>query len=534
MITTMNSMKKIFLLLFLTLASAMAQTNSFYNVKDFGAKGDGLTIDTKPLQEAIDKCANQGGTVLFPPGKYLTGSLVLKNNVDIYLQNGATILGSTNLKDYESHQPEIKSYNDIFLKYSIFYAEDAENISIRGEGTIDGQGEAFKVTTKEKPDRYKNRPFVFRFVECKNIKIEGITLRNSAMWMQQYLACEELYIHGIKVFNHANQNNDMMDIDGCKNVIISDCFGDTDDDGITLKSTSPAVTENVSITNCVVSSHCNAIKLGTESTGGFKNITISNIVVKPSQVRTKIYGLPNGISGITLSTVDGGAMQGVTISNIQIDGAAVPIFLRLGNRARKYSGDAPDPTVGSMKDIIIDGITAENAGSTGCSIVGIPNHRIENVSLSNIKISFEGGVKEKADVEIPELEKDYPESTMWGNLPAYGFYIRHAEGISFNNVELDFEKDDSRPAVIMDDVSGIQINELKARISKEALSLIEVNSGNDIFIRNSSASGKAKHFLSVKNSSSKNIYLSGDDFRNMKEPVKQEKAGQVNLSENIR
>ena len=442
--------------LLLFLVNITAQTNGLFNVTDFGAIGDGNRINTKEIQHAIDKASEKGGVVLIPPGKFVTGSLELKSNVTINVMKGATILGSTDLTDYEEHIPELKSYNDVFLRYSLFYAEKQSNISIIGKGTIDGQGSAFKRKTKKKPERYMNRPYVIRFVECDHVTVEGVTMRNSAMWMQQYLACEYLTIRGITVYNHANYNNDMMDIDGCKNVIISDCFGDTDDDGITLKSTSDRITENVTITNCVVSSHCNAIKMGTESIGGFKNITISSIVVKPSESKTKIYGFHGGISGITLGLVDGGILDGVLIDNIRIDGPQVPIYLRLGNRGRTIRKNMPKPPVGIFRNVTINNVIATNTGQIGCSITGLKGHPIENVSLSNIQITFKGGITEKVDPNVPELEEHYPESNMYGILPAYGFYVRHVNNITFSNIDLRLENKDIRADFLFEDVSELK------------------------------------------------------------------------------
>lgn len=515
----MNKEIKIVLQIILMVSSisilAFAQHADVFNVKDFGAVGDGVTLETKSIQQAIDKCAGSGGCVYFPAGKYLTGSLELKSNVGIYIQKGATILGSTKLGDYFPRVPHLKSYNDHFLKYSLFYAEKAENISIRGDGTIDGQGSYFKVKTKVKPDRYLNRPFIIRFVSCKNAKVEDLTLQNSAMWMQQYLACEELTIRGIKVFNHANQNNDMMDIDGCKNVIISDCLGDTDDDGITLKSTSPAVTENVAITNCIISSHCNAIKLGTESTGGFKNIVISNIIVKPSENKTCIFGLPAGICGIALTNVDGGILDGVTISNIRIDGAEVPIFLRLGNRARKYAEDVPVPKVGTFKNVSINNAIVTNAGTTGCSITGIPGYNIENVSLNNISITLKGkGTIEESNKVIPELEENYPESTMWGSLPSYGFFIRHAKNILLQNIELKYINKELRPAIFCDDVAELNINLLRAECDSEAKSLLDFTGVRNAAVSSSKSTSQTKLFLNIAGDENQNIMLTGNDFSN--------------------
>ena len=450
----MKIIRTFFVVLFC--ATLNAQTNGIYNIVDFGAVGNGEKVNTIEIQKAIEQAAKTGGIVLIPPGKFVTGSLVLKSSVTINIMKGATVLGSKNLSDYKEHIPKLKSYNDLFLKYSLFYAEKKNSISIIGEGTIDGQGSAFPRKTKKKFERYMNRPYIIRFVECKNIKIEGVTMQNSAMWMQQYLACEFLTIHNIKVFNHVNYNNDMMDIDGCKNVVISDCFGDTDDDAITLKSTSNKITENVTITNCVVSSHCNAIKMGTESIGGFRNIAISNIVVKPSAVKNNISGYPEGISGITLAMVDGGILDGVLINNIRIDGPQVPIYLRLGNRGRTIRKGIGKPGVGIFRNVSINNVIATNTGQFGCSITGLPGYPIENISLSNIQITFIGGITKKVNANIPELEKHYPESDMFGILPSYGFFIRHVKNITFSNVELRLENKDIRPANIFKDIDGLK------------------------------------------------------------------------------
>ncbi len=533
----MNNFNKLFYTIcfaFLLGTETSAQMKSFYNIVDFGAKGDGLALNTRAIQDAVDKCSEEGGTVIIPPGKFLTGSIELKNNVDIYIQNGAEILGSTNISDYVERKPKFDSYNDVFLKHSLFYAESVENISVRGEGIINGQGETYKVSTRIKPDRYKNRPFVFRFVECKNIRIENLTMMNSAMWMQQYLACEDLFISGIKVYNHANQNNDMMDIDGCKNVVISGCLGDTDDDGITLKSTSPRITENVTITNCVLSSHCNAFKFGTESTGGFKNITVSNLVIKPSSRETTIYGLPKGTSGITLATVDGGIVENINISNVIMDGPEVPIFLRLGNRARKFKEDIHEPGIGIFKNVLISNVIAVNAGKTGCSITGIPGNYISNVTLRNISISFAGGGKNTHEIKnVPELENQYPEGTMWNELPAYGFFIRHVNNLKISDIELSSENKDERSAIIMEDVSEIKIDGLTTKIRNDKVSAIAVSLGKNIIISNSSVAGNAESFVRVIDRETKNVFLYNNDTRNSKKIINQKMANQVKVISNI-
>ncbi len=471
-------MKTAILFVILIPSFLRAQTGTAVNVTQFGARGDGVTLNTAAIQHGIDSVSLKGGTLYFPPGSYLTGSLYLKSNVCIWIETGATILGSGNILDYDSHIPNLRSYNDAFLRYSLFYSEGEKNISIVGRGTIDGQGALFKVKTKKKPARYEDRPFIIRFVECKNVVVSGVTMKNSAMWMQQYLACDQLRIEGISVFNHANQNNDMMDIDGCKNVIISGCYGDTDDDGIVLKSTSEFPDENISVSNCVVSSHCNALKLGTESIGGFKNISISNIIVKPSIVDSAIFGCPGGISGITITEVDGGTLDGVSVSGVVMDGPRVPIFIRLGDVGRGVAGSQGKNAIGKLENVSIRDVLATNVKSIGCSITGLPGHPVKGITLSGIRITFAGGVLSDTSLGLPdELASHYPEGTMWGELPAYGFFVRHAEDISFSNVELRYRRRDERPPVYCDDVNGFKAAGISAELPSgriEVFKLINV------------------------------------------------------------
>jgi hypothetical protein len=488
-----------------------------YNVLDYGAKGDGTTLNTLAIQKTIDACSKTGGVVIFPAGKFLTGTIYFKNNVTIYLQKGAVILGSINLKDYPENLPEYQFYRRGKIKRSLFYAENCENIAIRGEGTIDGQGALIKKSNGEAAKSYGERPHVIWMIKSKNVRIEGIKLQNSALWMQHYIACEKLYIHNIEVYNHSNKNNDMMDINGCKDVIISDCIGDTDDDGITLKSTHAMPNENITITNCIISSHCNAIKCGTESNAGFKNITISNCIIRPSKDKDPIYGEPEGISGIALEVVDGAQMNGISISNIVIDGPQVPLFIRLGNRARAYDESLPKPSVGSIENITISNLTAFNADLHGSSITGIPGHSVKNITLDNIRIFYKGGgTIQDANRIIPELEEDYPDAIMFDYLSSYGMFIRHAENITLKNVELYFKEEDERPAVYLQDVKKGKILNLQANIATSS-SLIKAHDVKDLYIKNPWTEDLCKRILELSGKDSKSIRLSDIDKDKFKE-----------------
>ena len=497
------------LLSILTSVTAFSQTQKFaLNVKDYGAAGDGVVMDGPAIQKAIDHCARSGGTVYLPPGIYLSGSLELKSNVTLHISAGATLLGSADIADYREYLPDEPSYNDAFLRHSLLYAENAENISVTGRGVIDGQGGKFVVKTKKKPDRYKNRPYVIRFVKCRNVLVENIRLQNSAMWMQQYFVCQDVVIRGINVYNHCNKNNDMIDIDGCKNVVISDCIGDTDDDALTIKSTSGHISENITVTNCVLSSHCNAIKLGTESHGGFKNIVISNIVVKPSAHPTKIYGHLQGISGITLGLVDGGILEGVQISNIRIDGPRVPIYMRLGDRGRTYTANQKRPEVGIFRDVMISNILATGADTIGCSITGLEDRNMHDIALTKIRIVFNGGGKVyPPGKNVPELRDHYPESTKFGALPAYGFYLRHISGLRLSDIELSYQSDDERCAIMAEYVRDLDITDLRALSGTVNKSLLHLNNAQHAYISGSRALNETDFFLKLSGKKSENIIL---------------------------
>jgi len=449
--------------------------NYLFDVKDYGAKGDGIVLDTKAIQSAVDVAAEKGGTVFFPSGNYLTGTIYLKNNLSIEITKGATILGSPNLSDYPMNTPEIIFWGKEWAQFALFFAEKKSNINIYGGGTINGQGEKYKVPIVLicNPNRYRERPYVFYFVECSNLKINDLQLRNSAFWMQHYLACKNVRLSNLNIYNHSNRNNDMVDIDGCSDVIMLNCIGDVDDDGITLKSTSGRITRDIVISDCVVSSHCNAIKMGTESHGGFKNITINNCVIKPSLTDFIFSGKKEGSGGVLLEIVDGGSMDGINVSNIVVNGTSTPLFIKLGNRARKYDPTMETPSIGEIKNISISNFTANGGGKFSSSISGLPNHPVKNILLNNIRINSIGGFKSiEPQPIIEEVESGYPEGSMFGELPAYGFFLRHVENLNMNNVQLLFEKPDTRPAIYAEDVNGLTFSNLSAMTTDDSPELV--------------------------------------------------------------
>ena len=484
-----------------------------FSVREFGARGDGTTKNTEAIQSAIDAAASSGGgTVLLPPGRYVSGTLFLRNHVTLKVERGAVLLGSTDLADYPKKIPALRSYTDNYVQRSLIYAENVEDVGIEGRGVIDGRGAAFKGKT------YYPRPYLIRFIRCRRVTVEDITLRNSPMWMQHYLACDFVKVRGIRVFNQVNYNNDMIDIDGCRNVIISDCFADSGDDAITLKSTLDRACENVAITNCVLFSTCNAIKMGTESNGGFRNITISNCTIGPLRNEAGFFGSRKGLAGIALMIVDGGTMDGVAISNITMKSIRVPIFIRLGNRARPFKKDMPKPAVGSVRNITITDVIAEPSERYACSVTGIPGHPVRNVTLRNIRILAPGGgTREEAEAAVPENATSYPESTKFGHFPAYGFYCRHVENLTLSGIDLSWKTKDLRPALRFEDVRDLRVEGLTARCAPEAPAAVILSGVRNAFFTGCVPSGGVPSFLRLLEGTER-VSAVGNDLSETRNP----------------
>ncbi len=493
-----------------------------YNVKDFGAKGDGKTIDSPAINKAIDAAsANGGGTIYFPAGIYLSFSIRLKSNITIFLDNGATLLAAdpqNNKGSYDLPEPnEFDMYQDFghsHWKNSLIWGIGVENVAILGQGKIDGKGLTRRSPGPNKPRTAGETPTSLKgnvsplgetspvaemnglgnkaisLKNARNVTLKDITIFEGGHFALLATGVDNLTIDNLKV----DTNRDGFDVDSCRNVRISNSsVNSPNDDAIVLKSSYALgfnrATENVTITNSQVSGFdlgtfldgtfkttqefapdkdraTGRIKFGTESNGGFKNITISNCVFVHSR-------------GLALETVDGGNIEDVTISNITMrDVTTAPIFIRLGARQR-----APANTpIGAIRRVNISNFVVSDADSRYASIIaGLNGHDIEDVKLSNIRIYFKGGgTSEDAKREVPENEKNYPEPSMFGTLPAYGFFVRHARGISFDNVEVSFAKDEARPAFVLNDVKGVEFFRTNAQLLNGAKTFLLKNVSNFI------------------------------------------------------
>jgi polygalacturonase len=474
-------MKPVFyLLLSFVAASAAYSQNKVFNIASLGAVADGKTSNTAIIQKAIDDAAAAGGgQVLIPKGKFVTGVIHLRSGVNLHVAEGATLLGSTNRADYG---PSRKAS-------ALIVANKEQNISITGKGTIDGQGREIvadidrmlKAGTLEDPDWQtynpwhqkrsdeSNRPHIVTFSNCDHVTIKGVLFKDGACWVQTYSECNNLILDSVRVQSTAYYNNDGIDIADCRNVKVTHCDVNADDDGICLKSHNPnAMCENIEITDCKIRSSASALKFGTASLGGFKHITVKNILIRDTYR-----------SAIALESVDGGTLQDVTIDGVQAKNTGNAIFIRLGHRRTS----AP---IGVVKDIVIRNVSVQVPSGKPdkgyemegpelryphnvfpAAIAGLPDHPVENVTLENIKIEYEGGGSKQVAhfsldslPKLPENAGDYPEFSMFGEMPCWGLYVRHATGLQLKNIKLQYKKADFRPAMVFDDVQKLSLQNI--------------------------------------------------------------------------
>lgn len=439
-----------------------------FNIDDYGALGDGTTLNTSFIQQAIDACSNAGGgTVLIEKGDYVSGTILLKNNVTLQIDKGAMLIGSANPMDYLSIDGFVDATGQNRGK-CLIGALDANNISIIGEGKVNGRGDLFvqehfkKLTQNlnvDKDEFWKhaaNRPFLIRFVRSKDIELKGVELRQPAAWTVHYYQCSDALIDGVKIYSHANKNNDGIDLDSSHDIVIKNCDIDSGDDAICFKTTSPKPTYNITVKDCRLKSDWGTIKFGTESMGDFYNIELSNC---------QIHDTRGG--GIKILSVDGANIHDISIDSIQMKNVDMPIFIRLGERLRTYR-DATKQKVGSIKSVKISNVTAstrdlENSRispPSGVFITGTPNHKIEDIKLENISVKLPGGgLEEHQNIQVEEMEEKYPEFSFFKILPASGLYARHITTLSVENLTFQVEGVDEREKIILQDVNEYNILE---------------------------------------------------------------------------
>ena len=480
-------------LFFLAVASLPLRAANF-DVKTFGARADGKTSDRRAIQKAIDAASVAGGgTVYFPAGVYSAGSICLKNNITLQFDNGAILEASADPAEYDPAEPNawsrFQDFGHSHWHNSLIWGEGLENISIVGRGLLSG-----KALTRGERGGGADKLIALKL--CRNVTLRDFSIRNGGHFGILATGVDNLTIDNLKI----DTNRDGIDLDSCRNVRVSNSSINTpNDDALVLKGThalgEARSTENVTITNCLVSGYdigslldgtykrtvkqapdrdgpTGRIKIGTETEGDFRNITVSNVVFDRSR-------------GLAIESVDGAHIEDVAVSNITMrDVSNSPIFIRLGSRMRAPEGTSP----GSIRRVSISNLVAYDADPRYGSIIsGVPGNDIADVSLSDIRIWYRGGLnleqvaKQPADLvntfffrgsggvpprepfDTPEREKEYPEPSMFGMMPAYGFFIRHTSGIQFTNVEVHFLQEDRRPAFVLDEVRGAAFRQVDAQ-----------------------------------------------------------------------
>jgi polygalacturonase len=449
-----------------------------YDVREFGSKGDGDTVDTPAINRAIEAInAAGGGRLYFPTGTYLCYTIHLKSRVDLYLAQGATILAASSGAggQYDAAEPNqwdhYQDYGHSHWHNSLILGEDIHDFSILGPGLIWGKGlsRGSGDTPRAEDPGVGNKAIALK--NCHNVILRDFSILHGGHFGILATGVDNLTIDNLKI----DTNRDGIDIDCCSNVRVSNCSVNSPwDDGICPKSSFALgyarPTENLTITNCFVSGSYmegtlldgtrkpfpadarvprnGRIKFGTESNGGFKRITVSNCVL-------------DGCHGIALEAVDGALLEDITIDNISMrDIIDAPIFMRLGDRMRGPEG----VPVGALRRVIISNIVCSNTLSNVSSLfTGLAGHPIEDVKLSNIIIEHRGGgTAEQAKLQPPEEERErYPEPRRFGDTPSHGFFIRHVKGIEMNDVKILVQQPDARPAFVLDDVHGADFFRIK-------------------------------------------------------------------------
>lgn len=457
-----------------------------FDVKHFGATGDGKTVDTPAINKAIESAANAGGgSVRFPAGNYLCYSIHLKSNVALYLDQGAVIIAADPLPERQSggyDEPEpiqpwekYQDYGHNHWHNSLIWGEDLHDISIFGPGRIWGRGlsRSNGPDTRNPADQrtqgVANKSISLK--NCRNVVLRGFQILQGGWFGILATGVDNLIIDGLMI----DTNRDGMDIDCCRNVRVSNCAINSPwDDAIVPKSSFALgynrPCENMTISDCYVTGayvlgamldgtwkkwdadahvpHTGRIKFGTESNGGFKNVAVTNCVFE-------------GCQGLALESVDGALLEDMVINNITMrDIVTAPLFIRLGSRLR---GPAESTKVGALRRVTISNIVSSNSASMyGCIISGIPNYPIENLKISNLYLEHRGGgSKEQASLTPAENEAKYPDPHMFGDMPSQGFFIRHVKNIEISDVQIVANSPDVRPSFILQGVDGADFFRIK-------------------------------------------------------------------------
>jgi polygalacturonase len=499
---------------------------TIYNVRDFGAKGDGKTLDTKAIQSAIDKCFNEkGGTVLIPAGDFLSGTLELKSNVTLQIAASGKLLGSPKREDYTAGKGVPPGNGNIVFLFAV----NAENISIEGKGTVDGNGLAFYNGKGDNTGPGQNgvggnfdRPHLFIFYQCNNLTLQNTFFKASAYHCVRILKCKQVHIDGIKIYNRVNRNNDGFHFNDCEYVHIMNCDIQCQDDACALFGSNKFVT----VTNCSFSTRWSIFRFGG---GESQNITVTNCLIYDT------YGCPIKISAGRAS------IENLSFSNIIMRNVTGPIGIGFSGPSNNNPNNNPQPTTKPfIRNIVFNairatvvakpidhpdihfGVTVREGEKNSCiTLNAMGEYYLENISFTDVHVKYAGGgTAAQAAKVVPKVAAEY--FGVWdpapGGPPAYGMYARNVKGLTLQNVRFEYDEPDARPAIIFDNVEDASINNLTAKGS-EGAELLRFMGSKDILLTGTRLLTPSSVFLLVEGSSSRDITVNGGDIQKAKQSL---------------
>jgi polygalacturonase len=499
---------------------------TIYNVRDFGAKGDGKTLDTKAIQSAIDKCFNEkGGTVLIPAGDFLSGTLELKSNVTLQIAASGKLLGSPKREDYTAGKGVPPGNGNIVFLFAV----NAENISIEGKGTVDGNGLAFYNGKGDNTGPGQNgvggnfdRPHLFIFYQCNNLTLQNTFFKASAYHCVRILKCKQVHIDGIKIYNRVNRNNDGFHFNDCEYVHIMNCDIQCQDDACALFGSNKFVT----VANCSFSTRWSIFRFGG---GESQNITVTNCLIYDT------YGCPIKISAGRAS------IENLSFSNIIMRNVTGPIGIGFSGPSNNNPNNNPQPTTKPfIRNIVFNairatvvakpidhpdihfGVTVREGEKNSCiTLNAMGEYYLENISFTDVHVKYAGGgTAAQAAKVVPKVAAEY--FGVWdpapGGPPAYGMYARNVKGLTLQNVRFEYDEPDARPAIIFDNVEDASINNLTAKGS-EGAELLRFMGSKDILLTGTRLLTPSSVFLLVEGSSSRDITVNGGDIQKAKQSL---------------
>ena len=409
---------------------------------------------TAAIQRAIDEAHRLGGGTVLLSGERVSGSLVLRSGVRLYLAEGARLLASTDLADFPEHHAARLTVQDtsMGMHQSLIFAEGCHDIAIMGEGTIDGRGAPANFPGDETAQGTPGRPFVIRMIDCRDITLSGVTLRNSPCWMQNYLNCERLLVDGITVRNHSNYNNDGIDIDSCRDVIVRRCSIHSGDDACCFKGAGMRDDDRILVEDCELFSACNAVKIGTDTQGSFRRVLVRNCRIGGLKEDPSGLKHPYCDSAVSLEMLDGGTVEDVLVTDCEVERAWSPVFMRLEDRGRVRPGD-PRPRPGRLRRCAVTRLRGTDCGPRGSYLFSVPEEPLEDILLMDLRFSQAASTRPVLDESaIGDLRGVYPDAHMidgLGDAPAYALWARHVHRLTLAGVKVTPEGEDPRPEYVL-------------------------------------------------------------------------------------